>query len=119
MALKDYFPTMDIRPNPSCINGLCVEAQRKAETRRNSPEAVAARREAEAAAKAEVAAAAAPLHESNEWGIETVDTEGGGEQQEGAGVASLPLGREPSNTGVNVEGGVDELVKQLNDLYKS
>jgi ubiquitin-like modifier-activating enzyme 5 len=70
-SLTDYFPTMAIRPNPTCSNSLCVAAQRAFAEREASPEAVA-RRAAEAKARAEEedAAAGAQLHESNEWGIE-------------------------------------------------
>ncbi len=69
-ALKDFFPTMEIKPNVSCVNKHCIELQKEAETRRNSPEALAAAREAaEAAARKEQEAA---VHETNEWGIEVV-----------------------------------------------
>jgi len=40
VALKDFFPTMDIKPNPGCLNPLCCDAQRAAEARRNSPVSV-------------------------------------------------------------------------------
>ena len=26
-ALKDYFPTMEMRPNPQCSNATCLERQ--------------------------------------------------------------------------------------------
>jgi hypothetical protein len=26
-SLKDFFPTMDIKPNTACCNGLCLDAQ--------------------------------------------------------------------------------------------
>jgi ubiquitin-like modifier-activating enzyme 5 len=26
-SLKDFFPSMDIKPNPACTNGRCLDAQ--------------------------------------------------------------------------------------------
>ncbi len=72
-SLKDFFPTMEIKPSAACVNPLCRQRQQEEEARRNSPEALAARAAEEAAAAAAAAeAAAAPLHDDNEWGIEVV-----------------------------------------------
>ena len=49
-SLKDFFPTMDIRPNPGCANPLCGTRQAEAAARAATPEARAA-----AAAAAEAA----------------------------------------------------------------
>jgi ubiquitin-like modifier-activating enzyme 5 len=68
-AMKDFFPTMEIKPNVSCSNPKCVALQKQVTERKNSPEAIAARKAKEAAA---AAAVAAPVHDSNEWGIEVV-----------------------------------------------
>ena len=38
-SLKDFFPTMDIRPNPGCANALCARRQAEAEAAAASPEA--------------------------------------------------------------------------------
>lgn len=69
-SLKDFFPTMDIKPNTGCINPLCCQRQQEAQERANSPEALAAKAAAEA--EAALKAAEAPVHEDNEWGIEVV-----------------------------------------------
>jgi ubiquitin-like modifier-activating enzyme 5 len=71
-SLKDFFPTMEIKPNPGCTNPLCVERQREWAEAANSPEAIAARL---AAAEAAATEAAEPLHEDNEWEIEVVPEE--------------------------------------------
>eukprot|EP00887_Chlorella_sp_A99_P004911 scaffold4.g4911.t1 len=69
-SLKDFFPSMDIKPNPSCANAACRARQ--------AQWAAGAGARAAAAAAAAVAAAAAaadnegPLHADNEWGIEVV-----------------------------------------------
>ncbi|GBF87302.1 ubiquitin-like modifier-activating enzyme 5 [Raphidocelis subcapitata] len=107
-SLKDYFPSMEIKPSAGCVNGRCIAAQRDHQERINSPEAIAAA----AAAAAEAAAAAAaegPVHEENDWGIEVV-----GEQAEeaagpaaaaaAAAAAALPEGVQFS---MPAAGGVD------------
>ncbi|GMH23445.1 hypothetical protein Nepgr_025288 [Nepenthes gracilis] len=68
-ALKDYFPTMEMKPNPQCSNAACVDRQK---------EYIIARPAREAAAKAEMVAEAllftgGPLHADNEWSISVVD----------------------------------------------
>ncbi|KAK9120095.1 hypothetical protein Scep_018188 [Stephania cephalantha] len=50
-ALKDYFPTMEMKPNPQCSNSACLERQM----------------EAEASSLAQC-----PVHEDNEWNISVV-----------------------------------------------
>eukprot|EP00879_Flechtneria_rotunda_P032009 GHRR01035153.1.p1 GENE.GHRR01035153.1~~GHRR01035153.1.p1 ORF type:complete len:324 (+),score=130.99 GHRR01035153.1:604-1575(+) len=86
-SLKDFFPTMDIKPNTTCSNSLCVQAQQEYQERINSPEAHAA-----AAAAADVAAAAAkhvgPLHEDNEWGIEVMTDDSNGSSNATRGTES-------------------------------
>jgi hypothetical protein len=67
---QDFFPTMDIRPNPTCGNPLCVKRQGEHLARVSSPEALeAAAREKEEREREE---AVAPIHEDNEWGIVAV-----------------------------------------------
>lgn len=68
-ALKDYFPTMEMKPNPQCSNSACLERQR---------EYILAKPARDAAAKAKMEAEAisvtdGPLHEENEWNISVVD----------------------------------------------
>eukprot|EP00882_Tetradesmus_deserticola_P002765 GHRQ01002938.1.p1 GENE.GHRQ01002938.1~~GHRQ01002938.1.p1 ORF type:complete len:472 (+),score=239.94 GHRQ01002938.1:106-1521(+) len=69
-SLKDFFPTMAIKPNTGCGNSRCLDAQRAHQAHANSPEALAAAAAAAAAAEAE--ANTAPVHEENNWGIEVV-----------------------------------------------
>ena len=69
-SLKDFFPTMDIRPNPSCSNSLCTKRQGEHLLRVNSPEALA--EAARVREEREREEAVAPVHEDNEWGIVAV-----------------------------------------------
>lgn len=70
-SLKDYFPTMEIKPSAACVNSLCCQLQHEEKVRWNCPEAMAARAADEAAAAAAESDSTA-LHEDNEWGIEVV-----------------------------------------------
>lgn len=81
-SLTDFFPTMDLKPNPGCPNGACVAAQ-AAEAAR----AAAAPPPPEAAAEE---ADAGPLHEENDWGIECVADDGEGGGGDGAAGAAAP-----------------------------
>ncbi|XP_057972381.1 ubiquitin-like modifier-activating enzyme 5 [Malania oleifera] len=68
-ALKDYFPTMEMKPNPQCSNISCVERQKEYILAKPA-------RDAEAKAKMEAEAlseTAAPVHIDNEWNISVVD----------------------------------------------
>ena len=42
-ALMDFFPTMEIKANPGCLNGACCRRQKEWHETYNSSEAVAAR----------------------------------------------------------------------------
>ncbi|XP_054822479.1 ubiquitin-like modifier-activating enzyme 5 [Prosopis cineraria] len=68
-SLKDFFPTMQMKPNPHCSNGACLKRQE---------EYVLAKPARDAAAKAKMEAEAlsteeGPLHDDNEWNISVVD----------------------------------------------
>ncbi|WOL00938.1 ubiquitin-like modifier-activating enzyme 5 [Canna indica] len=68
-SLKDFFPTMEMRPNPQCSNMACIERQK---------EYLQAKPARDAAAKAKLEAESAkdddgPLHMDNEWNISVVD----------------------------------------------
>ncbi|XP_021286235.1 ubiquitin-like modifier-activating enzyme 5 [Herrania umbratica] len=69
-SLKDYFPTMAMKPNPQCSNAACLERQKEYILAKPA-------RDAEAKAKMEAEASAAtvdlPLHADNEWNISVVD----------------------------------------------
>ncbi|KAM7483454.1 hypothetical protein LguiB_008037 [Lonicera macranthoides] len=68
-ALKDYFPTMEMKPNPQCSNGACLERQK---------EYILTKPDRDAASKAKrvtegLSATVCPTHEDNEWNICVVD----------------------------------------------
>ncbi|KAA8540678.1 hypothetical protein F0562_024403 [Nyssa sinensis] len=68
-ALKDYFPTMEMKPNPQCSNVACVDRQREYLLVKPARDAAAkAKIEAEALSATEF-----PLHDDNEWNISVVD----------------------------------------------
>ncbi|XVF49627.1 hypothetical protein PTKIN_Ptkin04bG0028600 [Pterospermum kingtungense] len=65
-SLKDFFPTMAMKPNPQCTNAACLERQKEYILAKPARDAAAkAKMEAEASA----AAADVPLHADNEWSI--------------------------------------------------
>ncbi|KAK9108487.1 hypothetical protein Syun_024498 [Stephania yunnanensis] len=67
-ALKDYFPTMEMKPNPQCSNSACLERQKEFALAKPARDAIAkAKMEAEASSLAEC-----PVHEDNEWNISVV-----------------------------------------------
>ncbi|CAA2955459.1 ubiquitin-like modifier-activating enzyme 5 [Olea europaea subsp. europaea] len=63
-ALKDYFPTMEMKPNPQCSNSACLERQKEYALAKPARDAAAkAKMEAEAPSETKC------LHEDNEWNI--------------------------------------------------
>ncbi|XP_022849757.1 ubiquitin-like modifier-activating enzyme 5 isoform X1 [Olea europaea var. sylvestris] len=67
-ALKDYFPTMEMKPNPQCSNSACLERQKEyALVKPARDAATKAKMESEAPSETEC------LHEDNEWNISVVD----------------------------------------------
>ncbi|KAL3682170.1 hypothetical protein R1sor_000192 [Riccia sorocarpa] len=73
-ALKDFFPTMEMKPNPQCTNNACLQRQREYEATKPARDA-AAKAEAERLAAEEAEAASVSLHEDNEWNICLLDDE--------------------------------------------
>ncbi|URE33817.1 ThiF family [Musa troglodytarum] len=67
-SLKDFFPTMEMRPNPQCSNNACVERQK--EYLQTKPARDAA---AKGKLEAESSENEGPLHMDNEWNISVVD----------------------------------------------
>ncbi|KAK4747317.1 hypothetical protein SAY87_026354 [Trapa incisa] len=67
-SLKDYFPTMEMRPNPQCSNAACLDRQKEYLLVKPARDAAKAKMEAEALLVAE-----GPLHADNEWNISIVD----------------------------------------------
>ena len=69
-SLKDFFPTMDIKPNPGCVNSACRKMQQTYQQQQASP---AAQQQRQAAAQAAQQQDEEPAsHTDNEWGIEVV-----------------------------------------------
>ncbi|KAJ0111810.1 hypothetical protein Patl1_01215 [Pistacia atlantica] len=68
-SLKDYFPTMAMKPNPQCSNAACLERQEEYTLAKPARDAAAkAKMEAEA-----LSATECQLHADNEWNISIVD----------------------------------------------
>lgn len=68
-SLKDFFPTMEMRPNPQCSNAACLERQKEYLLVKPARDAaIIAKMEAEALSVPE-----GPLHTDNEWNISVVD----------------------------------------------
>ncbi|XP_011023998.1 PREDICTED: ubiquitin-like modifier-activating enzyme 5 isoform X1 [Populus euphratica] len=68
-SLKDFFPTMEMRPNPQCSNAACLERQKEYLLVKPAREAaIIAKMEAEVLSVPE-----GPLHTDNEWNISVVD----------------------------------------------
>lgn len=59
-ALNDFFPTMNLKPNPSCEDRNCQVRQKEYAAKPRTEQAQEAKEEE------------GPLHESNEWGISLV-----------------------------------------------
>lgn len=67
-SLQDFFPTMNIKPNPGCPNPLCLKRQKEWMAGENERILAAAENVVE---KEEDG----PVHAENEWGIEVVTEE--------------------------------------------
>uniref|UniRef100_A0A2N9I9E3 Ubiquitin-like modifier-activating enzyme 5 n=1 Tax=Fagus sylvatica TaxID=28930 RepID=A0A2N9I9E3_FAGSY len=88
-SLKDFFPTMEMKPNPQCSNVACLERQKEyfvAKPARDA--ALKAKMEAEAEA---LLATECPLHDDNEWNISVVD-DSGLDSMDAASSDALPEG---------------------------
>lgn len=62
-SLNDFFPAMDIKPNPGCANALCGRRQEEEAARAAA---------APPSPRAEEAQEEGPVHDDNEWSIEVV-----------------------------------------------
>lgn len=68
-SLKDYFPTMEMKPNPQCVNSACLERQKEYLLEKPARDALAkAKIEAEASPENEI-----QLHTDNDWHISVLD----------------------------------------------
>ncbi|KAJ3697290.1 hypothetical protein LUZ61_000995 [Rhynchospora tenuis] len=128
-SLKDFFPTMEMRPNPQCSNAACVDRQK--EYMKSKPVR-------DAAAKAKIEAEASslneePLHLDNEWNISVLDDSDAGVSTSEKAPSILPEGlvhelptadNYPDQVGPTATGGIDdddleELQRQLDALNSS
>ncbi|KAL6973044.1 hypothetical protein U1Q18_027219 [Sarracenia purpurea var. burkii] len=66
-ALKDYFPTMEMKPNPQCSNVACLERQKEYILVKPARDAAARAKEDEASPLE------CPIHDDNEWNISVID----------------------------------------------
>ncbi|KAL6961455.1 hypothetical protein U1Q18_039223 [Sarracenia purpurea var. burkii] len=66
-ALKDYFPTMEMKPNPQCSNVACLERQKEYIRVKPARDAAARAKEDEASPLE------CPIHDDNEWNISVID----------------------------------------------
>ncbi|KAL8140124.1 hypothetical protein V2J09_006145 [Rumex salicifolius] len=68
-SLKDFFPTMEMKPNVQCANAACLERQKEYNLLKPARDAAArAKMEAEALLVKEI-----PIHDENDWNISVVD----------------------------------------------
>jgi len=110
-ALNDFFPTMNLRPNPTCEDKNCRQRQTEFAAKPRPEQAQEAKEEE------------GPIHESNEWGISLVDESK--EEKECMAVAEglslaytlpgvpdvVPL--EQAQEATNNEVSLDELMAQM------
>ncbi|CAI9108455.1 OLC1v1008044C1 [Oldenlandia corymbosa var. corymbosa] len=122
-ALKDFFPTMEMKPNPQCSNSACLERQREYMLTKPARDA-AAREKMEAEA---LSATECPIHAENEWNISVVDdSEVSGSDVGSSGVLPEGLTRElptadvytdlPASDETSTFDDLEELRKQLEAL---
>ncbi|GAB4815026.1 hypothetical protein N2152v2_002072 [Parachlorella kessleri] len=95
-SLKDFFPSMELKPNPGCTNSLCCRRQREWQ------EQAASRAASSSAAPEEETG---PLHETNEWGIEVVSDS---QEEPSSGQAAAPAA---AVSGSNGAGGAPKGVE--------
>ncbi|XP_026385354.1 ubiquitin-like modifier-activating enzyme 5 isoform X1 [Papaver somniferum] len=93
-SLKDFFPTMAMKPNPQCSNSPCLDRQAIVQK-----DYMLTKPERDAAAKAKMEAEAllvveSPVHAENEWNISVVDDDDEMEKKDPAHINSdaLPAG---------------------------
>ncbi|XP_068092383.1 ubiquitin-like modifier-activating enzyme 5 isoform X3 [Hyperolius riggenbachi] len=83
-AMQDYFPTMSMKPNPSCSDRYCLQRQEEFKV---------AKEAAKPKTEVVVVEESPIVHEDNEWGIELVSEVSEEELKEATGpVPDLPEG---------------------------
>ncbi|KAL3619055.1 hypothetical protein CASFOL_036625 [Castilleja foliolosa] len=88
-ALKDFFPTMEMKPNPQCSNAACLERQKEYNLVKPARDAAAAAR---AKMEAEELVEPESLHTDNEWNISVVDDDSRDAQGANSSSGALPDG---------------------------
>ncbi|CAH9081476.1 unnamed protein product [Cuscuta europaea] len=123
-ALKDYFPTMEMKPNVQCSNAACLERQREFILAKPARDAATKAMMEEEASKV---ADCPPIHADNEWNIsvqgdselDTAKAQSSGLLPEGL-VHELPSADEfrtdPASETTCTGDDLDELRKQLDAL---
>lgn len=111
-ALTDFFPTMNLKPNPNCDDAHCRLRQKEAALRPKKQ------------IKKEVVKDEGPIHEDNEWGISLVDESGPESRQveitKGVTLAyTLPnedVGDNNKQSNVNNDISLEELMAQMKNI---
>ncbi|KAI4341342.1 hypothetical protein MLD38_026076 [Melastoma candidum] len=121
-SLKDYFPTLEMRPNPQCSNAACLERQKEYLLAQPARDAAAATVKAKLEAEA-LSAVECPLHADNEWNISVVDDiEPSTMDASSSDVLPEGLARElptaDAHQNLSVAGSADASVEDLDDLRK-
>ncbi|CAH9096058.1 unnamed protein product [Cuscuta epithymum] len=123
-ALKDYFPTMEMKPNVQCSNAACLERQREFILAKPARDAAKKAMMEEEASKV---ADCPPIHADNEWNIsvqgdselDSAKAQSSGLLPEGL-VHELPSADEfctdPASETTGPGDDLDELRKQLDAL---
>lgn len=75
-AMKDFFPTMALKPNPACGELWCLRQQKRVAKEREEAAASAATNGADERHEHGDGEEAVELHPDNDWGISLVDDDG-------------------------------------------
>lgn len=110
-ALTDFFPTMNLKPNPNCDDSNCCKRQKEFAAKPKPQKII------------EAVAEERPVHEDNEWGISLVDESTDVKSDRGAAaglsfayeapeVDLEALGERPAADGVSLE----DLMAQMKSI---
>ena len=131
-AMSDFFPTMEMKPNPTCTNKVCRRCQKEYQEFINSSEYLEKLRISEKERLlAEAEERAKPLHDDNEWNIEVVEEDSSTIEKGSSKNEELPSGLQyempqaESDVGndqndeldAETDGlGLDDLMSELNSI---
>lgn len=108
-ALTDFFPTMNLKPNPSCDDANCQLRQKEVAAKPKMIKEIVIKEEK-------------PVHENNDWGISLVDesTPESTEKEviKGVTLAYMLPSQENPNTQKNISEDVslEELMAQMKNI---